>query len=86
MLLEATVLGTASLVGFGLTWTRLPKGIKQYCIEHPLITDIVATYATYEVLGRGTTALIGCGIVSVVVSLILYYFSFKRKRKLKKSQ
>jgi len=81
MLLEATVLGAASSAGFGLTWTRIPGHVKQYCLDHPLLTDIVATFLTYELLGGTLTALVAAGFVSVLVSALLYYCNFRDKRK-----
>ena len=82
MLVEATVLGAASTAGFGLTWTRIPEQVRQWCVDHPLLTDVVATFLTYELLlvGTGTTtALIAAGFVSVFVSAILYIASHRRK-------
>lgn len=84
MLVEATVLGAASTAGFGLTWTRIPEQIKQFCIEHPLLTDIVATALTYELLGGTLVALLAAGFVSVFLSVVLYLANFRMKRKSEK--
>lgn len=80
MLVEATVLGAASTAGFGLTWTRIPGQIRQWCVDHPLLTDIVATFLTYELLGGTLVALLAAGFVSVFVSIILYFAGYRRKR------
>jgi hypothetical protein len=79
LLVEATVLGAASTAGFGLTWTRIPEQIRQWCVDHPLLTDVVATYLTYELLGGTLTALIAAGFVSVFVSVVLYLASRRRR-------
>jgi TRAP-type C4-dicarboxylate transport system permease large subunit len=83
MLLEASVLGAASAAGFGLTWTRIPQQIRQFCLTHPLWTDIIATYLTYELLGGTLTALVAAGFVSVLVSVLLYCFSYRDRKKKK---
>jgi hypothetical protein len=79
LLVEATVLGAASTAGFGLTWTRIPEQIRQWCVEHPLLTDVVATFLTYELLGGTLTALVAAGFVSVFISAILYIAGRRRK-------
>ncbi len=87
MLQEALVLSAASAAGFGLTWTRIPGQIKQYCLDHPLLTDVVLTFLTYELLLAGvgtTTALIAAGFVSVFVSAMLYTLNYRDKRRLRK--
>lgn len=86
MLIEATVLGAASSAGFGLTWTRVPAQVKEFCLEHPLLTDIIATWLTYELLGGTLTALVAAGFVSVFVSIILYLCNARdRRRNLKEA-
>ncbi len=81
MLVEATVLGAASTAGFGLTWTRIPAQAKQFCLDHPLLTDVIATWLTYELLGGTLTALMAAGFVSIVVSVILYLLNHLNRRK-----
>lgn len=81
MLVEATVLGAASTAGFGLTWTRIPVQAKRFCLEHPLLTDIIATWLTYELLGGTLTALVAAGFVSVFVSVILYLVNARDRRR-----
>ena len=81
MLVEATVLGVASTAGFGLTWTRIPVQVKQFCLEHPLLTDVIATWLTYELLGGTLTALVAAGFVSVFVSVILYLVNARDRRR-----
>ncbi len=81
MLVEATVLGVASTAGFGLTWTRIPVRVKQFCLEHPLLTDVIATWLTYELLGGTLTALVAAGFVSVFVSVILYLVNARDRRR-----
>jgi hypothetical protein len=85
LLVDATVLGAASSVGFGLTWTRIPGPVKQWCLDHPLLTDIVATFLTYELLGGTLTALIAAGFVSVFISVLLYTLIFRDKRRVQKT-
>lgn len=81
MLVEATVLGVASTAGFGLTWTRIPAQVKRFCLEHPLLTDVIATWLTYELLGGTLTALVAAGFVSVFVSVILYLVNARDRRR-----
>ncbi len=81
MLVEATVLGVASTAGFGLTWTRIPAQVKQFCLEHPLLTDVIATWLMYELLGGTLTALVAAGFVSVFVSVILYLVNARDRRR-----
>ena len=81
MILEATLLGTASTAGFGLTFNRLPSAVKQWLKDHPLLTDAVLTYLTYDVLGQTLTALMAAGFVSVFVSVLLYYLNYRDRKK-----
>jgi len=80
VILEAAILGSGSAAGFGLTYTRLPVAFKDFCLRHPLLTDLIATYATYEILGGTLTALMAAGFVSVLVSVLLYVFNHWDKR------
>jgi hypothetical protein len=72
LLIEAAVLGGLSAAGFGLTYTRLPDWAKDIITEHPLVTDVLATGATYKILGGTLTALTSAGIVSVLISGALF--------------
>jgi len=85
LLVDATVLGAASSAGFGLTWMRIPGQVKQWCLDHPLLTDIVATFLTYELLGGTLTALIAAGFVSVFVSVLLYALNFRDRHRAQKT-
>jgi len=80
VILEAAILGSGSAAGFGLTYTRLPAAFKDFCLRHPLLTDVIATYMTYEILGGTLTALMAAGFVSVLVSVLLYVFNHWDKR------
>jgi len=86
MITEAAILGSASAVGFGLTYTRVPDWVKEFCLKHPLMTDVVATYLTYEILGGTLTALMAAGIVSVLVSILLYLLNYRDRRKAAKAE
>lgn len=83
---EATVLGIVSLVGFGLTWTRIPRWVREFCVDHPLLTDGVLTYSAYEIAGGSLRGIIAAGIVSVIVSVLLYYATIKRRRQTRKQE
>ena len=86
MITEAAILGSASAVGFGLTYTRVPDWVKEFCLKHPLMTDVVATYLTYEILGGTLTALMAAGLVSVLVSILLYLLNYRDRRKAAKAE
>ena len=81
MFLEAAILGGGSAAGFGLTYTRLPTAFKEFCLKHPLLTDVLATCLTYEILGGTLTALMAAGFVSVLVSVLLYVLNYRDKRR-----
>ena len=85
MILEAAILGGGSAAGFGLTYTRLPEAFKEFCLKHPLLTDLVATYVTYEIFGGTLTALMAAGFVSVFVSVLLYGMIYWEKRRTAKA-
>lgn len=85
MITEAAILGGASAAGFGLTYTRLPTAFKEFCLKHPLLTDLLATWVTYEILGGTLTALMAAGFVSVLVSILLYVLNYRDKRKTAKA-
>lgn len=78
-LLEAGVLGGLSALGFGATYLRLPRWAKDIIKKHPLITDLLATSATYKLLGGTLTALTAAGIMSVGISGFLFLPSLKRR-------
>jgi len=86
MIIEAGVLGGLSAVGFGATFTRLPKKAKKFILDHPLVTDIVATGMTYKVLGGTLTALTAAGFMSVGVSAVLFVPGILAARKIRKSK
>lgn len=79
MLLEAGILGGLSATGFLLTFSRLPKKLKKLVTDHPLITDIAATAATYKLLGMTLTALTAAGFMSVLISVGLFVPGLRRK-------
>ena len=78
MIVEAAILGSASAAGFGLTYTRVPDQVKEFCLRHPLLTDVVATYLTYEILAAG--------LVSVLVSILLYLLNYRDRRRAAKAE
>ena len=80
MILEAAILGSGSAAGFGLTYSRLPEAFRDFCLKHPLLTDVVATFLTYELLGGTLTALMAAGFVSVLVSVLLYVLNYRERR------
>lgn len=86
MIVEAAILGSASAAGFGLTYTRVPEQVKEFCLRHPLLTDVVATYLTYELLGGTLTALLAAGFVSVFVSILLYLLNYRDRRRAAKAE
>lgn len=69
---EGAILGAASAAGFGLTYTRLPEAAQQFIQDHPLLSDVALTAATYHVLGGTLTALMAAGFVSIFISLLLF--------------
>ena len=79
VVIEATVLGIASLVGFGLTWTRIPGWLRTICTDHPLLTDAALTFAAYEIAGGSLRGIMAAAVVSVIVSILLYYSTAKKK-------
>jgi hypothetical protein len=72
VILEGAILGGFSAAGFGLTYTRLPEPVKKFVTDHPLMTDIALTTATYHVLGGTLTALFAAGFMSILISLLLF--------------
>jgi len=86
MIIEAGILGGLSAVGFGATFTRLPQKAKKFILDHPLVTDIVATGMTYKVLGGTLTALTAAGFMSVGVSAVLFIPGLMAARKLRKKK
>jgi hypothetical protein len=72
VVIEGVILGTLSAAGFGLTYTRLPKAAQDFVKNHPLLSDVALTAATYHLLGGTLTALMAAGMVSVFVSMLLF--------------
>lgn len=85
MLTTGIVLGLLSLAGFTLTYTRLPKQARDFCLRHPLLTDVGCTWATYEILKGTATALIAAGTVSTGLSLLLFGGTLWANRRAKKA-
>lgn len=77
MLGTGLILGGLSALGFGGTYLRLPKKVKAYVKSYPLVTDVLATAATYKVLGMTLTALIAAGSMSCLISIMLFFPKMK---------
>jgi len=50
----------------------LPAKAKEFITRHPLLTDAVATWSTFKILGSTLTALTAAGIMSVGISGVLF--------------
>ena len=74
------VLGAMSALGFTLTYMRLPNKAKDCIKRHPLLTDVVATGATYKLLGGTLTALVASGFMSTGISCALAIPAINRWR------
>lgn len=61
MLLEGIALGGLSLVGFGLSYKKLPVKVKRVVLQHPLLSEVVMVVFFYEILGMTLVAHIACG-------------------------
>lgn len=72
MLLDSLVLAALTTLGCSLTFSRFPKEIKQFIIDHALWSDVGALFLTYWFLGGTITALIAGSMVSCFTSILLY--------------
>ena len=86
MVLEGTALGILSMLGFLGTYARLPEPAKKLVKRYPLMTDILATSATYKLLGGTLTALMAAGVMSVGISTLLFFPAVKRRLTRRKAQ
>ncbi len=72
MLTNAVILAALSASGLVVIWKRLPNGMRQYIIRHPIQGEIAVFVITFGTLGGSLTALFAGSIVSAITSVLLH--------------
>lgn len=72
MFLDGFALGSLTVGAFWLVYQKLPARVKRFLEKHALLTDALALYATYILLGGGITALFAAAWAGILTSVLLY--------------
>lgn len=74
MLINGFILGTMTLCGFWIIYTKMPARFKAFFLKHPLLTEIctlLGTYALHISFGSGATVLLSAAICSIETSMLI---------------
>lgn len=69
---DGLVLGSLTVGGFYLVYRKLPPKVRAFMEKHALLTDAVALYGTYILMGGGVTALFAAAWAGILTSIMLY--------------
>lgn len=72
LVVNATILAVTTTVGFVLLASKLPRPIQKTLVKYGFITDFVAAYGTYCILGGTATALLAASMVGIFTSLLIW--------------
>jgi len=75
----ATSLALLSTAGVVAIFTKLPKSVQKFMVDHALLTDFVSLIVVYVVLGGTLTALFASAIAGLLISGALHVLNHKEE-------
>ena len=79
MIGTAVALAILTTCGFLIIYAKLPQAIRDFLQDHTLLTDALALFAIYVLLGGTLTALIASAICGLFVSGLLHISGNKKE-------
>jgi len=72
MLSSALSLAILTTVGCLVVYSKLPRKVRRFMEKHSLLTDLIALFAVYYLLGGTLTALMAGALCGLFVSILLH--------------